>query len=76
VHLPPALTLSAQIIFGVLAGFLGLLLATPLVAAALVIIRMVYVEDVLGDRGPTSPAGCGDPNLPREAANGPGSSTA
>jgi predicted PurR-regulated permease PerM len=76
VHLPLALTLSAQIIFGVLAGFLGLLLATPLVAAALVIIRMVYVEDVFGDRGPTSPAGCGDPNLPREAANGPGSSTA
>lgn len=50
VHLPPALTLSAQIILGVLAGFLGLFLATPLVAAALVIIRMVYVEDVLGDR--------------------------
>src|SRR5438874_10084338 len=27
---------------------LGLLLATPLVAAALVIVRMVYIEDVLG----------------------------
>jgi predicted PurR-regulated permease PerM len=48
-RLPPALTLSAQIILGVLAGFLGLLLATPLVAATLVIIRMVYIEDVLGD---------------------------
>jgi predicted PurR-regulated permease PerM len=48
-RLPPALTLAAQIILGVLAGFLGLLLATPLVAAALVIIRMVYIEDVLGD---------------------------
>ncbi|HXC89693.1 MAG TPA: AI-2E family transporter [Stellaceae bacterium] len=51
VHLPPALTLSAQIILMVLAGFLGLLFATPLVAAALVMIRMIYVEDVLGDRG-------------------------
>ena len=51
VHLPPALTLSAQIIFAVLAGFLGLLLATPLVATALVMIRMIYVEDILGDRG-------------------------
>ena len=50
-HLPPALTLSAQIVFSVLAGFLGPLLATPLVAAALVIIRMVCVEDVLGDLG-------------------------
>jgi len=53
VPLPPALTLSAQIILGVVAGFLGLLLATPLVAAAIVIIRMVYVEDVLGDHTTT-----------------------
>ncbi len=51
VHVPPALTLSAQIILTVLAGFLGLLFATPLVAAALVLIRMIYVEDVLGDHG-------------------------
>jgi predicted PurR-regulated permease PerM len=58
VHLPPALTLSAQIVLGVLAGFLGLLLATPLVAASLVIIRMAYVEDLLGDRvGETTPSG-------------------
>lgn len=56
VHLPPALTLSAQVILGFLAGFLGLLLATPLVAAALVIIRMVYIEDMLGDRGTAEPA--------------------
>jgi predicted PurR-regulated permease PerM len=54
-RLPPALTLSAQIILGVLAGFLGLLFATPLVAAAFVIIRMVYIEDVLGDRGNPAP---------------------
>ena len=39
-HLPPTLTLSAQIVLSVLAGFLGLLLATPLVAATLFIIRM------------------------------------
>jgi predicted PurR-regulated permease PerM len=55
VHLPPGLTLSAQIVLGVLAGFLGLLLATPLVAAALVIIRMAYIEDVLGDRSADAP---------------------
>lgn len=53
VPLPPALILSAQIILGVVAGFLGLLLATPLVAAAIVIIRMVSVEDVLGDHTTT-----------------------
>ena len=56
VHLPPALTLSAQITLGLLAGFLGLLFATPLTAAALVLIRMVYVEDVLGDRTMSEPA--------------------
>ena len=55
--MPPALTLAAQVILGVLAGFLGLLLATPLVAAALVLIRMGYVEDYLGDRGNGSGAG-------------------
>ena len=55
VHLPPALTLSVQIILAVLAGFLGLLFATPLVAAALVIVRMAYVEDVLGDHGSAEP---------------------
>jgi predicted PurR-regulated permease PerM len=60
-HLPPALTLSAQILLGVITGFLGLLLATPLVAAALVIIRMVYVEDVLGDRTTTGFAPFKDP---------------
>jgi len=56
VHLPPALTLSAQIILGVLAGFLGLLFATPLVAAGLVLVRMIYVEDILGDRESGAPA--------------------
>lgn len=50
VHLPPALTLSAQLLFGMLAGLLGLLFATPLVAAAMVLVRTIYVEDILGER--------------------------
>jgi|GEM_PF-6399272 predicted PurR-regulated permease PerM len=29
-------------------GFLGLLLATPLTACGLVLVKMLYVEDVLG----------------------------
>jgi predicted PurR-regulated permease PerM len=53
VRLPPALTLSAQIILGVLAGFVGLLFAEPLTAVARIIVRMVYVEDILGDYGNT-----------------------
>lgn len=51
VHLAPALILSAQLVLAVLAGFLGLLFATPLVAAAIVMIRTIYIEDMLGDRG-------------------------
>jgi hypothetical protein len=50
VHLPPALTLSAQVVLGFLAGFIGLIFATPLVAAGLVLVRMTYVEDILGNR--------------------------
>jgi predicted PurR-regulated permease PerM len=56
VHLSPALILSAQVVLGVLAGFLGLLFATPLVAATVVMIRMIYIEDILGDRGDIAPA--------------------
>lgn len=50
VHLPPAPTLSAQVILSFLAGFVGLLFATPIVAAGLVLVRMIYVEGIFGDR--------------------------
>ena len=49
VSLAPALTIAAQLLFGVLAGTMGLLLATPMTAAALVLINKLYLEDVLGD---------------------------
>jgi predicted PurR-regulated permease PerM len=32
-----------------LIGFLGILLAMPLLACMLVLVQMLYVEDVLGD---------------------------
>lgn len=48
--LPPALIITMQVLLGVLAGVLGVILATPLTAAATVMIRMWYVEDILGDR--------------------------
>ena len=50
VDLPPALTIVAQLILGVLLGAMGIAMAAPLTAVTLVIVRMVYVEDVLGDR--------------------------
>lgn len=48
--LPPALTLTTQLIMGVLLGGFGLALATPLTAVAVVLARELYVRDVLGDR--------------------------
>ena len=50
VSIPPALTIGVQLLFGLLAGTLGLLLATPLAALGMVLVRMLYVEDLLGDR--------------------------
>lgn len=50
VSIPPALTIAVQLLFGLLAGTLGLLLATPLAAVGMVLVRMLYVEDLLGDR--------------------------
>ena len=48
-YLPPVFTIAAQLLFGVIAGSMGLVLAAPLSAALVVIVRMLYVEDVLGD---------------------------
>ncbi len=45
--LPPALTIITQGVMALLFGFLGLLVAVPLLAAVLVVIRLVYVEDVV-----------------------------
>jgi predicted PurR-regulated permease PerM len=50
VEIPPALTIVMQLIFGSLFGFAGVALATPLTAVLMVLVKMLYVQDVLGDR--------------------------
>lgn len=59
VKLPPILTLVAQIVLGMAAGAMGVMLAAPLVAISIVVVRRLWVEDVadpgLGDL--TVPAG-------------------
>ena len=55
VSLPPALTIAAQVLLGVLLGALGVTLATPLAAAAMVAIKRLYVEEVLEDDEPEGP---------------------
>jgi len=49
VSLPPALVLLSQAFLTLLLGWLGLFIAAPLVAFTLVLVKSVYVEDVLGD---------------------------
>lgn len=47
VHLPPALTLFWLVLLGIVTGILGLILATPILAALIVIIGELYVKDHL-----------------------------
>jgi predicted PurR-regulated permease PerM len=49
VHLPPALTLAAQVLLGELLGALGLIVAAPLSVVVVVFVKMLYVKDALGD---------------------------
>ncbi len=49
IRLPPALTLAAQMLMGVLLGTVGVVLATPIAACCLVLAQKLYVEDTLGD---------------------------
>jgi predicted PurR-regulated permease PerM len=48
-NLPPLITILSQAVMGVVFGFLGLLVAVPLVAAVLTAVKMLYVNDVMGD---------------------------
>jgi predicted PurR-regulated permease PerM len=52
VSMPPALTIMSQIVLGVLVGGIGVAVATPLTAAAMTMVRMLYVEDLLEQDAP------------------------
>jgi predicted PurR-regulated permease PerM len=49
VDLPPVLTLIGLSLMGLVFGFLGILVAVPLLAALMVAVKLLYVEDVVGD---------------------------
>jgi hypothetical protein len=62
VKLPPVVTLFAALIFGLLLGPIGVLLAAPLTVVLLVAVNCFYIEDVLGGRRVWPPvAGAGSP---------------
>jgi len=49
VRIPPAVLVIFQLMMAVLAGVLGVLLATPILVVLMVLIGMLYVEDRLGE---------------------------
>ncbi len=49
VDLPPALTITAVFVAGAVFGPVGLLIATPLLAVLLALVKLLYVRDVLGE---------------------------
>jgi predicted PurR-regulated permease PerM len=49
VNVPPVLTILSQALFALLFGFLGLMVAVPVLAATMVAVKMLYVEGVVGD---------------------------
>jgi predicted PurR-regulated permease PerM len=65
VHLPPALTVVMQVLLAELLGFMGLFVAAPLTVLLVVLLKMLYVEDTLGDSAVDVP---GEPGHEPEAA--------
>jgi predicted PurR-regulated permease PerM len=49
VDLPPVLTILGLSVMSIVFGFLGMLVAVPILAAILVAVKLLYVEDVMGD---------------------------
>lgn len=47
--LPPVLTILSQALMALLFGFLGLMVAVPMLAAVMVPVKLLYVERVVGD---------------------------
>jgi predicted PurR-regulated permease PerM len=47
VHLPPALSLIGIVAFGLLFGWIGVLLAAPLMVVTTVCVRKIYLESIL-----------------------------
>ena len=48
-NLPPALTVLAQALLALVFGFLGLMVAVPLLATIMVIVQLLYVQRIADD---------------------------
>lgn len=50
INLPPVMVLLGQIVAGIFFGFMGIMLAVPITAIAMILVQEVYIKDFLGDR--------------------------
>lgn len=49
IDVPPVLIITIQFLLFYLVGFLGVLLAMPLIGCMMVLVKRLYIEDILGD---------------------------
>jgi predicted PurR-regulated permease PerM len=70
VLLPPALTIVTQFLLGEVLGLVGLFVAAPLTVCAVVLLKMLYVEDTLGDHAVDVPGESGNEVKPERARAG------
>jgi len=49
VHLAPVVAIAAQVLFGLLFGLPGIILAAPLTVVGMVLVQKLWIEAVLGD---------------------------
>jgi predicted PurR-regulated permease PerM len=66
--LPPALALIIQVLLGELMGVVGLFVAAPLTVTAVVLAKMLYVEDTLGHDSVNVPGEPGNEDKQEHAA--------
>jgi len=57
VHVPPVLTVLAIVTFGIIFGWMGVLMATPLAVACIALVEELYLKDVLDERVPPASQG-------------------
>src|SRR5204862_3574939 len=50
VDIPPVLTILSQALMALVFGFLGLMCAVPILGAAMVAVKMLYIEGVVGEK--------------------------
>jgi predicted PurR-regulated permease PerM len=49
VTIPPVLMLGSQLLFALLGGLLGVAMAVPIAVVLMVWVKLLYIEDILGD---------------------------